>query len=93
MEVIKATSSLRENNEILFKLLSSSAEFEQTSRAVSGMDNVVQKNAANAGECATASEAMNAQACQMEAFVHELVNIVGGTADARKITKLPAISD
>ncbi len=55
---------------------------EQTNKAVSGMDGVVQKNAANAEQCASASEAMNDQARQMNDFVHELVNIVGGADNA-----------
>ena len=50
---------------------------EQVSRAVVEMDSVVQRNAANAEESASASEEMNAQAGQMKEFVAELYSLVG----------------
>lgn len=53
----------------------------QINKAVNDMDRVVQQNAANAEESASASEEMNAQAEQMKGFVNELVLIVGGTVD------------
>ncbi|MCP4576928.1 MAG: methyl-accepting chemotaxis protein [Deltaproteobacteria bacterium] len=53
---------------------------EEINRAVSEMDKVVQQVAANAEESASASEEMNAQAEQMQAFVGELVNMVGGSS-------------
>jgi hypothetical protein len=40
----------------------SNQEIEQINKAVAEMDNVVQKNAANAEESAAASEEINAQA-------------------------------
>ena len=42
------------------------------------MENVVQRNSANAEESASASEEMSAQAEQMKIFVVELVTLVGG---------------
>ena len=51
---------------------------EQVNTAVTEMDKVVQQNAANAEESASASEEMNAQAEQMKGMVGELVELVGG---------------
>ena len=51
---------------------------EQISKAVSEMENVVQRNSANAEESASASEEMSAQAGQMKIFVAELVTLVEG---------------
>ena len=48
-------------------------------QAVTDMDKVVQQNAANAEELASASEEMSAQAEQMKASVNELVALVGGS--------------
>jgi len=50
---------------------------------VSEMDKVVQENAANAEESASASEEMNAQATRMKEFVGGLVTLVGGRNDNR----------
>ncbi len=47
------------------------------------MDKVVQQNAANAEENASASEEMNAQAEQMQGFVGDLVAWWGGSKRAR----------
>jgi methyl-accepting chemotaxis protein len=43
------------------------------------MENVVQRNSANAEQSASASEEMSAQAEQMKIFVAELVTMVGGS--------------
>jgi methyl-accepting chemotaxis protein len=52
---------------------------------------VVQQNAANAEESASASEEMNAQAEQMKGFVEELVALVGGTANgAKRVSQVQA---
>ena len=51
---------------------------EQINKAVSEMDKVVQQNAANAEESASASEEMNAQAAQMKDFVSALITVVEG---------------
>jgi methyl-accepting chemotaxis protein len=51
---------------------------EQINRAVSEMDKVVQKNAANAEESASAAEEMNSQAEQMKGFTKDLLALVSG---------------
>jgi len=53
----------------------------QVNIAVTEMDKVVQQNAANAEESASASEEMNAQAEQMKLFVGDLVVLVGGSGN------------
>jgi len=50
----------------------------QISKAVNEMDKVVQQNAANAEESASASEELNAQAFTMKDVVVELTSVVGG---------------
>ncbi len=51
---------------------------DQVNIAISEMDKVVQQNAANAEESASASEEMNAQAEQLKDYVSELVLMVTG---------------
>ena len=51
---------------------------EQTSIAVTDMDKVVQTNAANPQESASVSETMKTQAEQMQQFVRDLAQIIGG---------------
>ncbi len=50
----------------------------QIAKAVNEMENVVQRNAANAEESASSSEEMSSQAEQMKQFVAELVTLLGG---------------
>lgn len=50
---------------------------EQVNKSVAEMDKVVQQNAANAQESASASEELNAQADQLREMVLELASIVG----------------
>jgi hypothetical protein len=50
---------------------------EQINKAVSDMDGVVQKNSANAGEAASASEELKRQAARMSDIVDALVLLVG----------------
>lgn len=54
---------------------------EQVNKAVAEMDRVVQRNAANAEESASASEELNAQAAQTEGFVEELVYLIDGNGN------------
>ncbi len=61
---------------------------EQVNLAVAAMDNVVQKNAANAEESASASEEMSAQTEEMDAVVEGLVELVGNVKDVRYTAKL-----
>ena len=51
----------------------------QISKAIAEMDKVVQQNAANAEESASASEELNAQAMQMKDFVADMVTVVQGS--------------
>jgi methyl-accepting chemotaxis protein len=51
---------------------------EQVNLAITEMDKVVQQNAANAEESASASEEMNAQAEQLKDYVGELLALVTG---------------
>ena len=60
--------------------MSSPQGIGQVNTAVYELEKVVQQNAANAEESASASEEMNAQAEQMKGFVNELVALVGGKA-------------
>ncbi|MGA2225055.1 MAG: hypothetical protein ABSH41_11505, partial [Syntrophobacteraceae bacterium] len=52
---------------------------EQVNKAVSEMDKVVQQNAANAEESASASELMNTQVNQMKEYVGKLISVVDGS--------------
>jgi len=54
---------------------------EQVNLAITEMDKVVQQNAANAEESASASEEMNAQAEQLRDYVGDLVQLVTGKKD------------
>ncbi len=56
----------------------------QVNTEVAEMDKVVQFNAANAEESASASEEMNSQAEQMKVAVEDLVGIVGSAASGKK---------
>jgi methyl-accepting chemotaxis protein len=56
---------------------------QQINTTVSGMDDVVQQNAANAEESASSSEEMSAQAEEMKRIVQELMILVGGSADRK----------
>ncbi len=47
------------------------------------MDKVVQQNAANAEESASASEVMNAQAMKMKSSVLRLVSLIRGTVEEK----------
>jgi methyl-accepting chemotaxis protein len=58
-----------------------STGIEQVNLAIAEMDKVVQSNAANAEESASASEEMNAQAEQLRDNVGELIRMVGGKTD------------
>ena len=59
----------------------------QVSKAVAEMDNVTQKNAANAEESASAAEEMNAQAAQMRDFVGDLVALVSGRGNGTAVSR------
>jgi methyl-accepting chemotaxis protein len=73
----------RKSAELMSEIAAASAEqaqgIGQVTKAVHEMDKVVQRNAANAEESASASEEMNAQASTMQEVVRELVAVVGGS--------------
>ncbi|MDQ1331370.1 MAG: hypothetical protein QG578_1638, partial [Thermodesulfobacteriota bacterium] len=54
-------------------------------------DKVVQQNAANAEESASASEEMNAQAQEMKFFVEELVTLIGGHTNGNSADKVSEV--
>ena len=66
------------------------ALIEQVNQAVAEMDKVVQQNAANAEESASASEELNAQAEQTKAYVRDLVAVVGKTTVDKRKTRTTA---
>ncbi|MEZ4650266.1 MAG: cache domain-containing protein [Candidatus Eisenbacteria bacterium] len=53
---------------------------KRVTAALTGIDHVVQQNAAGAEESASAAEEMNAQANEMRRHVHELRRIIAGTS-------------
>lgn len=53
---------------------------KQVNIAVNEIDKVIQQNAVNAEESASASKQLNAQAGQMQSMVEELVALIGGRA-------------
>lgn len=55
---------------------------DQVNRAVAEMDKVVQRNAANAEESASASEELSAQAAVVRDYVQQLARVVGLVSDA-----------
>ena len=63
---------------------------EQLNKAMAEIDKIVQKNAANAEESASAAERLNAQAEQMKGFVKELVAVVGGNGKGNGLNHSPA---
>ena len=81
-EFFKMASSSEKMSELVSQIAAASSEqsqgIEQINKAVSEMDNVVQQNAGNAEESASASEEMNAQAEQMKRFVEDLAMLIGG---------------
>jgi methyl-accepting chemotaxis protein len=66
--------------DIVSASLEQSQGINQINRAVVEIDKVVQRNAAGAEESMTASEELQAQAQQLQVFVHDLAEVVGGQA-------------
>jgi methyl-accepting chemotaxis protein len=52
---------------------------DQVNTAVARMDKVTHQNAASAGECASASEALSTQAVALEGMIDDLAGLVTGT--------------
>lgn len=90
-----ATSSAEKMNNLINEITAASAEqaqgIDQVNKAVSEMDKVVQQNAANAEESASASEELNAQAKRMKNMVMELVTMVHGVNGDRNETGGPLV--
>jgi methyl-accepting chemotaxis protein len=84
-EFAQVASDSSKMSELVAEIAAASTEqsqgIEQINRAVGEMDKVVQQNAANAEESASASEEMNAQAEQMKGFVQDLVVLIGGATN------------
>ncbi len=59
---------------------------EQVNLAITEMDKVVQQNAANAEESASASEEMNAQAERLREYVGDLAALISGKRDQGAVT-------
>jgi len=83
----EVTASVGKSGELIGEISAASQEqaqgIEQVNKAVSEMDKVVQQNASNAEESASASEEMDAQAMRMKEFVGGLVALVGARNDNR----------
>ncbi|GLI35629.1 methyl-accepting chemotaxis protein [Desulforhabdus amnigena] len=81
----KVETGAQKIGELIGEISAASTEqaqgIEQVNRAVGEMDKVIQQNAANAEESASASEELNAQAEQMREFVKGLAALVGATHD------------
>jgi len=82
-----ATSTIKAK-ELVSEIAAASNEqaqgVDQINKAVGEMDKVVQTNAANAEESASACQELNAQAEQMKDIVGDLVGLVGGNGNHLK---------
>jgi methyl-accepting chemotaxis protein len=80
-EFVEVTRSAGKAADLVGEISAASSEqaqgISQISKAIAEMDKVVQQNAANAGESASASEQMNAQALNMKGVIQALSRIVG----------------
>jgi methyl-accepting chemotaxis protein len=81
----KVAGSSGKVGELVDEIAAASSEqaegIEQINLAAGEMDKIVQQNAANAEESASASEEMSAQAMQMRQFVADLLAVVGGSGN------------
>ncbi|MGA3116512.1 MAG: methyl-accepting chemotaxis protein, partial [Syntrophobacteraceae bacterium] len=96
-EIVEKTSlnfsQLSANAANMFELVSEitaasneqAQRIEQVNGAVSEMDKVVQQNAANAEESASASEQMKTQAVQMREWVRQLTALVQGRSNDQRV--------
>jgi methyl-accepting chemotaxis protein len=80
-EFIKVLNSAGNAADLVGEISAASSEqaqgISQISKAIAEMDKVVQQNAANAEESASASEQMNAQAMNMKKMIGRLGGIIG----------------
>jgi methyl-accepting chemotaxis protein len=81
-EFVRVLISTTKVEQLVGEIASASREqymgIEQVNNAVAEMDKVIQQNAANAEESASASEQMNGRAGELKEFVEELAVLVGG---------------
>jgi methyl-accepting chemotaxis protein len=77
----QVSTSTSKVNDLVKEIAAASQEQDhgvtQINKALAEMDRIVQQNAANAEESASASEELSAQAQQMKVAVNELVDVVG----------------
>ncbi|MHB8068890.1 MAG: methyl-accepting chemotaxis protein [Desulfobaccales bacterium] len=66
---------------------------EQINKALTEMDLVVQRNAANSEESAGASQELNSQAEQLKSLVSDLVSVVGGSDQRNRELEARATRD
>ena len=82
----RVLSGSKKAGELVGEIAAASGEqaqgISQISKAIAEMDKVVQRNAANAEESASASEELNAQAMQMKDFVADMITVVQGSGAA-----------
>ncbi|ROQ92289.1 bacteriohemerythrin [Desulfosoma caldarium] len=84
----KVTESATKIGELVAEIAAASGEqaegIDQVNRAVAEMDKVVQRNAANAEESASASEELSAQAAVVREYVQQLARVVGLVGDTMR---------
>lgn len=78
----KVTLTSKKASQLVEEIATASSEqskgIDQINKALAEMDKVVQQNAANAEQSASASEELNAQAQEMKKFVDDLVVVIKG---------------
>lgn len=78
----KVAGCVTKSQELVGEIAAASVEqaqgISQINGAIAQMDKVVQHNSANAEESAAASQQMNSQAGNLDSYLKELVNLVGG---------------
>lgn len=86
-EFVEVSRSAGKAADLVGEISAASSEqaqgISQISKAITEMDKVVQQNAANAEESASASEEMNAQALNMKGAIRTLGQIVGDNEDGK----------
>jgi methyl-accepting chemotaxis protein len=88
-EFVEVSRSTGKSAELVREISSASSEqaqgISQISKAITDMDKVVQQNAANAEESASASEQMNAQALSMKGVIRAISQIIGGNNHVKAV--------
>ncbi len=87
----KVTESATKIGELVAEIAAASGEqaegIDQINRAVAEMDKVVQRNAANAEESASASEELSAQAAVVREYVQQLARVVGIMSETMRVQR------